>query len=57
VLLGNYHGVEKENLSLPFISIKFSIACGTFSTGYKDTKIIGILGVIQHTQYLELVPS
>ncbi len=29
VLLGNYHGVEKENLSLPFISIKFSIACGT----------------------------
>jgi len=38
LLINIYHGVQKENLTFPWISIKFYIACGTFSTGYNDTE-------------------
>jgi len=34
MLIYNYHRAKKENLTFLLISIQFSVACGTFSTGY-----------------------
>jgi len=49
MLIDIYCGVKKENLTFPSISVNVSIACGTFSTGYKDTENVRILCSIQPT--------
>jgi len=57
MLIDIYCGVQKDKLTYPFILVNFSIACSTFSTGYKDTENIRIIHFIELTNYIEILAT